>query len=78
MASNDPETVVEAQSQNGTVAFLTRIVHLPASNEQTPVRIACVLVLAVVVALTPLPWSAVGFIALAILALSLGRINPKA
>jgi len=77
MASNDAE-VVEPIADTGAVAFLTRIVHMPASNEQTPVRIACVLVLAIVVALTPLPWSAVGFIALAILALSLGRINPKA
>ena len=76
MASNDPvETEVEAPSA-GPVAFLTRIVHMPADNEQTPVRIVCVLVLAVVLALTPIPYNALGFVALAVLALSLGRITP--
>jgi len=75
LASNDPE-YVEPIEDTGAVAFLTRIIHLPADNEQTPVRIACVLVLAVVLALTPLPYSALGFVALAVLALSLGRIAP--
>lgn len=77
MASNDPETEPERPDPTpGPVAFLTRIVHLPADNEQTPVRIACVLVLAFVLALTPFPYNALGFMALAVLALSLGRITP--
>jgi len=76
LASNDPIEVEPPPPDTGAVAFLTRIVHLPADNEQTPVRIVCVLVLAVVLALTPLPYSALGFVALAVLALSLGRITP--
>jgi hypothetical protein len=78
MASNDPEEPEVPLPDTGAVAFLTRIVHAPVQNEQTPLRVACIIVLAVVLALTPVPWTAVGFVALAILALSLGRIIPKA
>jgi hypothetical protein len=58
------------------VAFLTRIVHIPAANDQTPLRVICVVVAALVMAATPIPWNAVGYGALVVLALSLGRITP--
>ena len=78
MASNDPETEPDRPDTTpGPVAFLTRIVHLPAANEQTPLRVLCVMVLALVLATTPVPYNALGFMTLAILALSLGRIIPK-
>ena len=77
MASNDPEPEEEPLPPSGPVAFLTRIVRLPASNDHTPLRIACVLILAGVLAFSPLPWSAIGFITLSVLALSLGRVIPK-
>lgn len=75
MASNDPE-VVEPIPDTGAVAFLTRIVHAPAANEHTPLRVLCVLVLALVLATTPVPYNALGFVTLAVLALSLGRVTP--
>jgi len=77
MASNDPEPVEEpVYPSQGPVAFLTRIVHMPAANEQTPLRIACVLLVALTLSATPFPWNAVGYGALVVLALSLGRITP--
>ena len=76
MASNDPEPVVDTMPPSqGPVAFLTRIVRVPADNEQTPVRIACVLVVALTLSATPFPWNALGYGALVVLALSLGRIT---
>ncbi len=78
MASNDPEPLNEPvmPPSEGPVAFLTRLVHIPAANEQTPLRILCVLVLAVVMSFLPIPVNIIGYVALAILALSLGRITP--
>jgi hypothetical protein len=77
MASNDAEplNVVATPPDTGPVAFLTKIVRLPAANDHTPLRIVCVLVLAVVLSITPQPWSAVGFATLVVLALSLARIH---
>jgi len=79
MASNDPEPEEFPEPKvpgAGPVAFLTRIVHMPAANEQTPLRIACVLLVALTLSATPFPWNAVGYGALVVLALSLGRITP--
>lgn len=76
LASNDPEPEEPPLPDTGAVAFLTRIVHAPSDTQQTPLRITCVIVLALVLAATPLPWNAVGYGVLVILALSLGRINP--
>jgi hypothetical protein len=76
MASNDPEPAEPEQPSTGPVAFLTRIVHAPSDTQQTPLRVACVIVLALVLAATPLPWNAIGYGILVVLALSLGRINP--
>ena len=78
MASNDPEPKNDPAfpPQEGPVAFLTRLVHVPALNDQTPLRILCVLVLAVVMSFLPIPVNIIGYVALAILALSLGRITP--
>jgi hypothetical protein len=75
MASND-EAVVNPIEDTGAVAFLTRLVHVPVANEQTPLRVICVLVLALVLATTPVPYNALGFVTLAVLALSLGRVTP--
>ena len=78
MASNDPDPLdqPELPPPSGPVAFLTRIVHIPAANDQTPLRVICVVVAALVMAATPIPWNAVGYGALVVLALSLGRITP--
>lgn len=77
MASNDPEPKAEPEPDTGAVAFLTRIVRLPASNDQTPWRAVYLLVVAGVLAVTPIPFNAIGFVALVALALSLGRITDK-
>lgn len=74
MASNDPEVQVE-QPSTGPVAFLERIVRLPAQNDQTPWRVAYMLVIACVLAFTPMPFQVIGFVALLALALSYGRIR---
>lgn len=74
MASNDPEPVIE-QPSTGPVAFLERIVRLPAANDQTPLRIACMLVLAATLTFTPMPFQVIGFVTLVVLALSWGRIR---
>lgn len=77
MASNDPEPKEIPPPDSGAVAFLTRIVRLPASNDQTPLRVVSMLVLALTLSVTPIPFNAIGFIALIALALSLGRITTK-
>lgn len=77
MASNDPEPKEEPEPDTGAVAFLTRIVRLPASNDQTPWRAVYLLVVAAMLAVTPIPFNAIGFVALVALALSLGRITDK-
>jgi hypothetical protein len=76
MASNDPEVKVEMPS-TGPVAFLERIVRLPAANDQNPLRIACLLVMAGVMAFTPMPFQVIGFVTLVVLALSYGRIRKS-
>jgi hypothetical protein len=76
MASNDPEPQEVPPPDTGAVAFLTRIVRLPAQNDQTPFRVAYMLVIALTLSVTPMPFNAVGFVSLVALALSLGRITP--
>jgi hypothetical protein len=76
MASNDAEPKEEPPPDTGAVAFLTRIVRVPASTDQTPLRVVYVLVIALTLSMTPLPFNAIGFVALVCLALSLGRITP--
>lgn len=77
MASNDPEPERDPVyvPESGPVAFLTRLVHIPAANDQTPLRIICVIVVGIALALTPIPFNVIGYSALIILALSLGRIS---
>jgi hypothetical protein len=77
MASNDPEPKEIPPPDSGPVAFLTRIVRLPAQNDQTPFRVAYLLIIAATLAVTPIPFNAVGFIFLMALALSLGKVTPK-
>jgi hypothetical protein len=77
MASNDPKPKEIPPPDSGPVAFLTRIVRLPASNDQTPFRVAYLLIIAATLAVTPIPFNAVGFIFLMALALSLGKVTPK-
>jgi hypothetical protein len=77
MASNDPEPEEVPPPDTGAVAFLTRIVRLPASNDQTPWRAVYMLVVAATLSVTPIPFNAIGFVALVALALSLGRITAK-
>jgi hypothetical protein len=74
MASNDPEVRPEAPS-TGPVAFLERIIRLPAVNDQNPLRIACLLILAGTMAMTPMPFQVIGIVTLVVLALSYGRIR---
>jgi len=76
LASNDPEPEEVPLPDVGAVAFLTRLVRLPASNDQTPWRVAYILVVALTMSVTPFPFNAIGFVALVCLALSLGRITP--
>lgn len=76
MASNDAESRPELPN-TGPVAFLERIVRLPATNDQNPLRIACLLVMACVLAFTPMPFQVIGFIALVVMALSYGRIRKS-
>lgn len=77
MASNDVQPKDEPKvPDSGPVAFLTRIVRIPASNEQTPLRVVCLLIVAAVMAVTPIPFNAIGYVALVVLAVSLGRITP--
>jgi hypothetical protein len=76
MASNDPEPEEVPPPDVGAVAFLTRIVRIPARTDQTPLRVIYILVVALTLAVTPLPFNAFGFVALVCLALSLGRITP--
>jgi hypothetical protein len=75
MASNDPEPKEVPLPDTGAVAFLTRIVRLPASNDQTPWRMFYLLVLALTVSTAPQPWGTIGVVTTVILALSLGRIT---
>ena len=77
MASNDPEPKEVPPPESGPVAFLTRIVRLPASNDQTPLRVVYILVVALTLSVTPIPFNAIGFVALIALALSLGKVTPK-
>lgn len=76
MASNDPEPKEVPPPDVGPVAFLTRIVRVPARTDQTPLRVVYILVVALTLSVTPIPFNAIGFIALTALALSLGRITP--
>jgi hypothetical protein len=77
MASNDPEPKEVPLPDTGAVAFLTRIVRLPASNDQTPFRVVYLLIVAATLSVTPIPFNAIGFIFLMALALSLGKVTPK-
>ena len=74
IASNDVERAPE-QPSSGPVAFLERIIRLPAANDQTPLRIACLLIMAGVMAFTPMPFQVIGIVALVVMALSYGRIR---
>jgi hypothetical protein len=76
MASNDPEPEEVPPPDVGAVAFLTRLVRVPARTDQTPLRVAYILVVALTLSMTPFPFNAIGFVALVCLALSLGRITP--
>lgn len=76
MASNDPEPKEVPPPDSGPVAFLTKIVRVPARTDQTPLRVVYILTVALTLAATPIPFNAVGFVALVALALSLGRISP--
>jgi len=76
MASNDPEPEEVPPPKAGPVAFLTKIVRVPARTDQTPLRVVYILVVALTLSVTPTPFNAVGFVALTALALSLGRISP--
>ena len=75
MASNDPDKPKPEPPDSGPVAFLERIVRLPARNDQTPLRVVCLLVLALVLAATPMPFQAIGIVTLVVLALSLGYLR---
>lgn len=75
MASNDPDKPKPEPPSTGPVAFLERIVRLPASNDQTPLRVVCVLVLGAVLAATPMPFQVIGIVTLVVLALSLGHLR---
>ncbi len=74
MASNDAP-IEKPEPSSGPVAFLERIIRLPAVNDQTPLRIACMLVLALVMATTPMPFQVIGIVSLVILALSYGHVR---
>jgi hypothetical protein len=74
MASNDAP-ITKPEPESGPVAFLERIIRLPAVNDQTPLRIACLLVLALVMATTPMPFQVIGIVSLVILALSYGHVR---
>jgi len=76
LASNDPEPEEVPPPNSGAVAFLTRVVRLPASTDQTPWRVVYIVAIALTLSLTPFPFNAIGFVALVCLALSLGRITP--
>jgi hypothetical protein len=76
MASNDEEPKEIPPPDVGAVAFLTRLVRVPARTDQTPLRVVCILVVALTLSVTPLPFNAIGLVALVALALSLGRITP--
>ena len=75
MASNDAARDPAKLPDSGPVAFLERIVRLPASNDQTPLRIACLFVLALVMAATPMPFQVIGIVTLVVLALSYGHVR---
>jgi hypothetical protein len=75
MASNDPGPKKPELPDQGPVALLERIVRLPASNDQTPLRIACLLVLACVLGMTPMPFQVIGILTLVVLALSYGHLR---
>jgi len=75
MASNDPDKPKPEPPDSGPVAFLERIVRLPARNDQTPLRVVCLLVLALVLAATPMPFQVIGIVTLVVLALSLGYLR---
>jgi len=75
MASNDPDKPKPEPPDSGPVAFLERIVRLPATNDQTPLRVVCLLVLALVLAATPMPFQVIGIVTLVVLALSLGYLR---
>jgi hypothetical protein len=77
MASNDPEPDDEPKvPDQGPVAYLTRVIHDTATNDQTPIRVGLMILIALSLAATPIPWNGVGFASLVLLALSLGRITP--
>jgi hypothetical protein len=75
MASNDPAPKEVPLPDTGAVAFLTRIVRLPARTDQTPLRAVYLVIIAAMLGLAPVPFSVIGFIAVVALALSLGRIT---
>ena len=77
MASNDPEPKPIPLPDTGAVAFLTKIVRVPARTDQTPLRAVYLLVIAATLAVTPIPFNAIGFVFVVALALSLGRIVDK-
>lgn len=76
MASNDAAKPKPQLPDTGPVAFLERIVRLPAANDHTPLRIVCVLLIVGALTFTPMPAQLVGLWALTVLALSLGRLRP--
>ena len=76
MATDDAPPKEVPLPDSGPVAFLTRVIHDAAHNDQTPLRIGLIVLIALALAATPIPWNGVGFAALVLLALSLGRITP--
>lgn len=78
MASNDPEPGNEVVAPaSGPVAYLTRIIHEAATNDQTPVRVGLIVVIALALTATPFPWNGMGFVALVLLVVSLGHLTPS-
>jgi hypothetical protein len=73
VASNDVvKPLVEPLPEMG---IIERIIRLPAANEQTPLRVVCLLVLAGVLAATPMPFQVIGIVTLVVLALSFGHLR---
>jgi hypothetical protein len=75
MASNDPDKPKPEPPDSGPVAFIERIVRLPAANDYTPLRIICVLIIVLALTQSPMPMQLAGLWALVVLALSLGRLK---
>lgn len=73
MASNDPAKPLAPALPE--VPLIERIIRIPAANEHTPLRVVCLLVLGLVMAATPMPFQAIGIVALVILAVSFGHLR---